>query len=100
MEPHGRLNKNIRSLFGIPWQVGLRLARNQTPVDRRYVILIGNMERTVKGTSGSAAMYSMQRMGLPALAVKSCSVGVEARVSLFWSGAPRRSLVSAALQRL
>ena len=44
MEPHCGLRQHIRSLPGIPRQVGLRLACDQTPVDRRYVILLGDWQ--------------------------------------------------------
>src|SRR5579872_264658 len=51
MEPDRRLNDYIWPLPGIPGQVRLGFSRDESPVDRSYVLLLGDRQHRVKGAS-------------------------------------------------
>src|SRR5262249_34514555 len=50
VKPDGRLPVDVRPLPRIPWQKGLRLARDEAPVDGRDLIFFGDGQRPLKGT--------------------------------------------------
>src|ERR1700761_9075706 len=53
VKPDGWLNIDIGTLPGIPRQVGLRLADDQAPIDRSYIVFSCDRQRVIKGRTGS-----------------------------------------------
>lgn len=55
VKPNRRLAEHVRPLPRVPWKIGLRLARYQSPVDRRYVILLCDRQGSIKGRTRASS---------------------------------------------
>src|SRR5437879_11028440 len=52
MKPHMWALQNIRSLAGIPGQVGLRLSRHEAPIDGPHAVFFRDGQDSIKSASG------------------------------------------------
>src|SRR5579859_6365170 len=63
VKPDLRLLQNVRPLPRIPRQVGLRFARDESPIDGPDLLLLGNRQNRVERAATERAIYSVQITG-------------------------------------